>query len=121
MEPYTDLGPVLSGTYLLQLFNDHGECFEDGGGWTCQGYDSLRTIALGDVDASPTLQKQKQGLRCVCVNQGVPVSKKFLSSHRMYTANRTNLDQLLANVCLTETQDKSSDNLESWAFWPPYE
>lgn len=47
-------------TYLFQLFNDHGECFKDGGGWTCQSNDPLRTIALRDVDASPTLQTKSR-------------------------------------------------------------
>ena len=34
------------GSYLLQFVNDHGECFEDGGGRTSQGYDSLWTVPL---------------------------------------------------------------------------
>lgn len=51
---------VLIKAHLLQLFNDHGECFEDGSGWTSQGDDPLWTAALGDVDASPTLDREKE-------------------------------------------------------------
>ena len=50
---------VISGAYLFQLFDDHGECFEDGGGWTGQSDDPLWTVTLRDVDASPTLQTHK--------------------------------------------------------------
>lgn len=44
-------------TNLFQLVNDHGECFKDGSGRTCQSDDPLGAVALGDVDASAALQR----------------------------------------------------------------
>lgn len=55
----------LNVAYLFELVDDHGECFKDGSGWSCQGDDPLGAIAFGDVDASSTLQRNgnKQKVR----------------------------------------------------------
>lgn len=51
---------LCSVTNLFQLVNDHGECFKDGSGRTCQSDDPLGAVALRDVDASPALQTWKR-------------------------------------------------------------
>ena len=53
---------VASDSNLFQFLNDHGEGFENGGGWSCEGYDPLWTVPLWDVDASSALQNNTRSI-----------------------------------------------------------